>query len=225
MIPTCNSLTSFADLVNAGACTAGIFTIKNPTFSGPEGLDSQLILASSTDSQNVNFGFQGLELFTSIGESLSFTFGYTIDPPPDIIKGVSGSIDDAGESSFENFLNVAAVDDPVDVQYLLCAGAAFTREGCAGTEYGFSLTVPQQVSNASLRLASQLSGGVTFALPVNTVGVVVNVNLNNGGFIFGGFNSVFPLNPVGDVPEPGTLALAGVGGAFLLAANRRRTTR
>lgn len=226
VIPSCNSLQTFADLINAGSCTAGIFTIKNPTFSGGfEGLESSLFLATSADSQNVSFGFTGLELYTSFDESLSFTFGYTIDPPPDIIKGVSGSIDDAGQSSFEEFLNVAAVGDAVDIGYQLCAGAAFVQGQCAGTPYGFSLTVPDQNSANLIRLASQLSGGVTFASPVNTVGVIVNVNLNNGGFVQGGFSSVFPLDPVGDVPEPGTMALAGIGGALLAASRLRRRSR
>lgn len=218
---SCDGLSTFADLRIAGFCTAGIFTIKNPIFSGPEGLDSSLILASITDFQNINFGFQNLSLSTGPGETLSFTFGYTIDPPPDIIKGVSGSIEDAGQSSFDDFFAIAAAGDPVDIQYRICAGAGFVNESCAGTLYAFSLAVPDQNENRNfLTLASQLIGGVTFAFPVNTVGVIVDVNLSNGGFIQGGFGSAFPLDPIPDVPEPGTMALAGLGVVLLRVRSR-----
>lgn len=225
-LPACSGLTTIGQLLSSQSCTAGIFTVKNVTFSGPTGLENLINLNANVTEANVGLGFSSGFLTTGVEEQLSFTFGYTIDPPPDIIKGVSGATEDAGQDSgfsFSSLQPAALGPNAVEVNYLICAGAGFVDQQCAGTIYGFSLTLPDEfISQAALSIAAQLSGGVTFAQPTNTVGILVTVNLQNGGFL-GSLSSNFPLETAA-VPEPSTLALAGVGG-LLLAAGRRRRLR
>ncbi len=217
IVPTCASLGNFEALRSAGACTAGVFTIKNITYLGPgESTDASAIsLVTAISASAISIGFQSLA-FTSTGPGLtSFTFGFTIDPPPDIIKGVSGELDNAGQNQFDvTGFSVAGLGDAISVRYALCAGAAFSGNNCAGALNGFSITLPD-LTQADLATAATLNGGVTFASSVNTVGVLIQVDLSNGGS-FSGLSSSFPL----DVPEPASWAMVGAG--LSLAAWRRR---
>lgn len=225
-IPACASFGTLGELVGRTTCGVGIFTIKDVTFTGPAGLADLLSLNIGSTVDNVNFGVGG-ELFSDRGGSIIFAYGYTIDPPPDIIKGVSGDVEDAGQGNFFSpFVRLAATADAVSIQYSICAGAAFTNNECAGTLYGFSLSVPDllDASPDLLSLASTLSGGVIFSEPVNTVGILVSIRLQNGGFLNGDMTTGFPLDPdpsSGGVPEPGTSALVGLGCAAAAALSAR----
>jgi PEP-CTERM motif len=218
--PACSSLGTLQGLIDSQACTAGVFTIKDPSFSGPSGVTaSSITLSVLSGIDSVSLAFGGGVFNSPIGGSSSFTFGYTIDPPPDIIKGVSAEVEDAGQDSFgpQGFMP-SAVGDAIAVQYLLCVGAGFVDGDCATSLDGFLLSLPDADNNDFL-LAATLSGGVTFSSPVNTVGVRIFVDLTNGGN-FSGISSAFPL----DVPEPGSLALFGLG-AVALASRRFRSLR
>ena len=217
LVPTCASLGSLQGLLSNGTCTAGIFTIKNPAFSGPAGVAaSDITLNVVYGANTVSLGFGGGQFVSGPLSNRSFTFGYTIDPPPDIIKGITGDLQDAGQDFFDiaGLLGPAGVGDAISVQYLLCAGAAFVDGACAGVSDGFSLTLP----DSSLTVSALISGGVVFPSPVNTVGVLIMVDLQNGGR-FGSINSSFPLS---DVPEPGTMALLAGAGLALAAYGRGR---
>ncbi|MBM3797731.1 MAG: hypothetical protein FJW31_27605 [Acidobacteria bacterium] len=223
VIPSCASLTTFQDLISAGQCTAGIFTVKNPTVSFlPDGvLASDILISVSATADNVNFSLSG-GVFSSLpGQNRSFQLGYTFDPPPDIIKGVSGGIEESGQD-FGNYaqLDLDEVNDAVFVNYFLCAGAAFT-DGCIGGEvYGFSLN--RENSNlfldGGIAFDSLLTNGVIFRTPVNKVGVLLSIDLNDGGFL-GPLTTGFPI---ADVPEPAKMGLAGLAGLLVAMAPRRR---
>lgn len=222
VVPTCASLGNFELLRSAGACTAGVFTIKDISFLGPGGSTdaSGINLTTAISGGSISIGFQSLA-FTSAGlGSTSFTFGFTIDPPPDIIKGISGELENAGQDLFgPTGFSVAAVGDAISVRYALCAGAAFAGNSCAGALNGFLITLPDS-TQGEFATATTLNNGVTFASPVNTVGVLIQVDLSNGGN-FTGLSSTFPL--LTDVPEPASLAMVGAG--LSLAAWWRRRTR
>ncbi|MCC6536234.1 MAG: PEP-CTERM sorting domain-containing protein [Bryobacterales bacterium] len=231
-IPSCASLETFQDLINAGQCTSGIFTVKNPTVNFlPEGVSaSDILINVSAVSDNVNFSLSSAAFTSSpFGGFQSFSLGYTFDPPPDIIKGVSGAIEDSGQESgdFDLLLdldgNAIAADasDAVFVQYSLCAGAAFSGQECIGDLYGFSLNRPSSdiLPRGDLAFDPMLINGVIFRSPVNTVGVVLLIELRDGGFL-GPLTTGFPIAT--DVPEPGTLGMAGLAGVAIVWARRRR---
>lgn len=225
ILPTCASLGNLELLRTAGACTAGVFTIKDITFVGPGGSTDAsgitLNLAFALDSLVVVLG--GSSFTSSPGFSNSFTFGFTIDPPPDIIKGVSADVENAGQDfglGIGDF-SIAGLGDAISVQYAVCAGAAFAaNSSCPGALNGFLIHLPDATQNA-FAVASTLSGGVTFASPVNTVGVLIQVDLSNGGN-FTGLRSTFPLQA--DVPEPASLTMAGAGLLLALWRSRQRRT-
>lgn len=230
-IPSCASLETFQDLINAGQCTSGIFTVKNPiVMSLPEGVTaSDILISVSATSDNVNFNLSSAAFTSSpFGDFRSFEIGYTFDPPPDIIKGVSGAIEDSGQefpNEFDLLLDLdgnaiaSDVGDAVFVQYSLCAGAAFTGLGCDGVGYGFGLSRPNNNIRTDLAFDPLLVNGVIFARPVNTVGVKLLIELRDGGFL-GPLTTGFPVEA--DVPEPATMGLAGVAGLLVLMARRRR---
>jgi hypothetical protein len=216
--PSCASLGTFAQLQSAGACTVGVFTVKNATFgSSDEGV--------SASDFNITTAFVGNSIILSLSGSpfssgdislRTFFFGYTIDPPPDIIKGISAELQDADGGFFPEGFAPADDGDPVSVDYAVCAGAAFVEGGCAGDILGFSLNVAQ-------RFPTDVTiNGVIFDSPVNTVGVNIRVSLMDGGS-FGALDSTFPL--VADVPEPGAMAMMGLAVPVILALRRRRRAR
>ena len=221
LVPTCASLGNLQGLISSGSCTAGIFTIKNPSFFGPEGVNASAITLNVVyGADAVSLGFGGGEFVSGPFSSTTFTFGYTIDPPPDIIKGVTGDLEGAGQDFFNisSLLGPADFGDAISVQYLLCAGAAFVDNACAGQIYGFSLNLP----DSSFGPVDLISGGVVFTGPVHAVGVLIRVDLQNGG-TFSSVNASFPL--VNDVPEPGTMAMLAGAGLALVAYGRGRRQR
>lgn len=203
--PACSSFTTLIQILDGNTCTLGDqFVLKNGNFSssatGNELLPGQINFSASYLAGVISIGLSG-PFQTALGETHTYTIGFLVDPPPEVLNGFESDVD---WGSTSNALATQAGTGLLGID--LCAGAAFTRTGCPGNQRTYS-------SNPG-----NPRGGATFP-PTNIVDVNLFLTLSDGGQL----NSIFTrtqstLNPI---PEPSVGLVAGVLGLGLLLRRRR----
>ncbi len=222
-LSSCDNVSVLSDLTNSTGCAVAPFSIFNASFSGPSGSP-----ASTASDISLDITYSGGGLGVSFGGSFLFPAGvpnppgyaeyviqYTIDPPPPVILGFEMDAEwSDGGSNFrfaapESFA-VLAASPLFEVYTDLCVEGDFSinnRNLCTNFSYG-PLFLDENQSFDS----------VFFTNPTNWVSVRHRIRVYDDVNLF--VNNNAPLRE-GEVPEPGTWVLMGLG-LVLIAAGRRR---
>lgn len=194
----CASLPSFGDLLEAGECATGIFTVKNPDFdiSGGKADPLEIGLDIPEFDGTISIGLSGPFLSFFANEPTIYQFALTVDPPPDVLFGFEASFEDFEQFGAQRSQAEIQAPGDGDIQLLfnLCAGGTFTGNNiCSGDAYELLL------DNTGPR-----SGRVLFRRPTNLVDIRMIFTLRNLASFDGiqtGVNT--------PMPEPGTMILIG----------------
>jgi len=219
----CDNVSVLSDLTNSTGCAVAPFSIFNASFSGPFGSP-----ASTASDISLDITYSGGGLGVSFGGSFLFpaevpnppgyaeyVIQYTIDPPPPVILGFEMDAEwSDGGSNFrfatpEPFV-VLAASPLFEVYTDLCVEGDFSpnnRNLCTNFSYG-PLFLDENQSFDS----------VFFTNPTNWVSVRHRIRVYDDVNLF--VNNNAPLRD-GEVPEPGTWVLMGMG-LVLLAVGRLR---
>lgn len=202
--PPCSSYTTFFQALEGNDCTlGGGFVLKNANFAssntGNEILPSQVNFSASYLAGIISIGLSG-PFQTALGETHTYSIGFLIDPPPEIIIGFESDVD---WGSTTNALSTQAGTGLLNID--LCAGAAYS---------GRPLTCPAVERNYISNPANP-RGGATFPA-TNIVDVNLLLQLSDGGQL----NSIFTRTAT--IPEPAVGYAAGGIGLVMLLIRRRR---
>ena len=220
----CDNVSVFSDLTTSSGCAVDPFTIFNASFIGPSGSPAStagdIAFDISYGGGNLGISFGGNFLLPSGVPNppgyAEYVIQYTIDPPPPVILGFEMDAEwSEGSSDFrlagpESFL-VQALTPAFEVYTDLCVGGDFdidSRNRCTSTTYGPLFLDP-----------NQLFDSVFFTAPTNWVSVRHRIRVYQDVNLF--VNNNAPLRE-GEVPEPGTWVLMGMGVALVLFGRRRR---
>jgi hypothetical protein len=201
---------SLADYIGLGesGCSLGLFTLKNFNFDafdvtgGLNPLAAEDIMVSPDESASALFVSFSADFFAGEGQSVKYSIGYLIDPPPVIIRF---------EESMDTFTPVAPGFATIDTT--LCVGGSFP---CRGELLMLSLFHRGDDSTA------KLNDGVDFK-PTDILGVAHLIALDGGPAGGGGSADFRALhNTAHIVPEPAMIIPLAGGIAALLLLRRRR---
>jgi len=212
-----------ANYILQGSCTEDPFILKNFAWNGTFGsvkVDPTQVdfVPTSTPGQfGLSFtGAGGPNPFSVSGnQTISAVFGYTIDPRPPILNGVTLSLSPSSPLAAVTPGTFATIDpNPfAGITADICVGDTFTKDKCTtGIEPPVHLSVDTTTLQAS----------VDFPQSVNVLDFILTLTMQaNGGSISinGGGTAA------SSVPEPGSAALALSGVAALLALGIRRFRR
>jgi hypothetical protein len=204
----CSNYKTMAQLIEAGSCGLGYFTLKHFDF-GPSPTHPESPLTAEDIS--VSFGITPGSLslfFSSTGfvvtgdDAAGYILRYLIDPPPVIIRGF--------EEEMETFTPVAPGIASINTS--LCVGGRLVGED--GCENLLGLNVFHDGTENS-----QTQASVGFS-PTNILDVVHEISLEANG-ASADFRGLSNGVVVSDIPEPATLVLIGAGLAALSLFRRR----
>lgn len=199
--PLCTQAPLSDYLANTQGCMVGAFTFKNFAWvqSGPIAVPSTGVQVSPYDfTTRLGLNYSS-NLFSVTGnEVLRYVLEYTVDPPPPIIDGFELGLD-AGSPVAPGTATITAD---------LCAGD-LRNTGCLN---GF----PTSLQVNHFGTSSFLFDSVTFPQGVNLVDVrlLIELKANGASSQIDGFGNGASGLPT---PEPGGLAVAGLGVLLVLS--------
>jgi hypothetical protein len=219
----CSSFSTAQEYQDLGAtgCTAGVFTIKNLSWTFDLGTTpendqlvevpaSQVFLTPIVSATNVGLAFSS-DLFNLDGfEAINARLRYTIDPPPPILDDFSLSMD-ANSPVAPGFAIINAD---------ICAGSPLGPTGDPASECNRGTRLNLQVFHLG-GSNTLLLDSVEFPQPVNFVDVLLALDMRAKGATsqIGGGAAVSNL-----VPEPGAGLLAALGLAAIAGIRRIRNS-